>query len=141
MEGVPTSPSLHPVGNPLTGLTVKVTVAECDKLPLVPVIVKVYVPVGVVLAVEMLSVEEPEPPIEAGLKLAEAPLGNPLTPRLTVAVKPLSALTLAVKLVPAPTVTDCELGVAEIEKSGTLTVKDTVVECDKLPLAPVRVRV
>jgi hypothetical protein len=41
MDGVPTSPSLHPVGNPLTGLTVKVTVAECDKLPLAPVIVKV----------------------------------------------------------------------------------------------------
>jgi hypothetical protein len=86
------------------------------------------VPVGVVLAVEMLSVEEPEPPIEAGLKLAEAPLGNPLTPRLTVAVKPLSGLTVAVKLAPAPTVTDCELGVAEIEKSGMLTVKDTDVE-------------
>ena len=45
---------------------------------------------------EIVSVEDPEPLIEAGLKLDVAPLGNPLTLRLTVPVNPLSALTLAV---------------------------------------------
>jgi hypothetical protein len=41
-------------------------------------------------------VELPEVEIDAGLKLAEAPDGKPLALRLTVPVKPLSALTLAV---------------------------------------------
>ena len=67
------------------------TVAECDKLPSVPVIVRVYVPVGVVVAVETVSVELPEVVTDAGLKLAAAPLGKPVTLRFTVSVKPFSA--------------------------------------------------
>ena len=49
-------------------------------------------PVGVVDAVVTVSVELPEPETDVGLKLAVAPVGNPLTPRLTVPVKPFSAL-------------------------------------------------
>lgn len=45
---------------------------------------------------ETLKVEDPDPLIEDGLKLAVAPLGKPLTPRLTVLVNPLSGLTLTV---------------------------------------------
>ena len=60
--------------------------AECDRLPLVPVMVSVYVPVGVVVDVETVSVELPEPETDDGLKLAVAPVGNPLTLRFTVPV-------------------------------------------------------
>ena len=70
-------------------VTTSVTIAECTNVPLVPVIVRGYVPVGVVVAVETVSVEFPEPETDAGLKLAVAPAGKPLTPRLTVPVKPL----------------------------------------------------
>jgi hypothetical protein len=46
--------------------------------------VSVYDPVGVVVAVEMVSADVPEPETDAGLKLAIAPVGNPLTLRFTV---------------------------------------------------------
>jgi len=74
-------------------LTTRVTAAECDRLPLVPVIVRGYVPTAVVAVVEIVSVELPEPATDAGLKLAVAPVGSPLTLRLTVPVKPFSALS------------------------------------------------
>jgi hypothetical protein len=67
-------------------------VAECDRLPLVPEIVRMYVPVGVVIAVEIVSVEFPEVATDVGLKFAVAPVGNPLTLRFTVLVNPFSAL-------------------------------------------------
>jgi len=43
-----------------------------------------------------VSVDEPEPVIEAGLKLALVRHGNPLTLRLTEPVNPLPAATLTV---------------------------------------------
>jgi hypothetical protein len=49
-----------------------------------------------VVAVETVSVELPEPATDVGLKLAVAPVGNPLTLRFTVPVNPLSALIDAV---------------------------------------------
>jgi hypothetical protein len=52
------------------------------------VIITVYVPVGVVVAIETVSVELPEPAIDVGLKLAVAPVGSPLTLGFTVPVKP-----------------------------------------------------
>ncbi len=58
--------------------------------------VSVYVPAGVELPVETLRVDVPAPLIEAGLKLAVAPAGSPLTPNETLPVKPLNALTVAV---------------------------------------------
>ena len=79
------------------GLTVKLTAAECVRLPLVPVIVNVKVPVEVVLEVVQVSVEVPEPPlIEVGLKLQVAPVGAPLTLKLTVPLKLLRDDTEAV---------------------------------------------
>ena len=69
--------------------TTRATVAECDKLPSVPVIVSVYVPDGVVVDVETFSAEFPEPETDVGLKLAVAPLGKLPTLRFTVPVKPL----------------------------------------------------
>ena len=76
--------------------TTSVTLVLWLRLPLVPVMVKGYVPAGVEQPVEIVSVEDPDPLIEAGLKLDVAPLGKPLTPRLTVPVNPFSELTLAV---------------------------------------------
>ena len=87
-------------------------------------------------------VELPEPATEAGLKLAPAPLGNPLTLKLTLPVKPPDAVAVAVYDVPAPAVTVCELGVAVIVKSGVggaFTTSVTLAECTRLPLVPVMV--
>jgi hypothetical protein len=84
-------------------LTVSVTVVECDKVPLVPVIVSVTVPVGVEPAVVTVSVEDPEPLLTGvGLNVPVAPLGSPLMVKLTAPVKPLSGLTFAVYVVLAP---------------------------------------
>ena len=48
---------------------------------------------GVELAVATVSVDVPEPLIDAGLKLAPAPEGNPLAPSDTLPVKPFCGLT------------------------------------------------
>lgn len=80
-------------------------VAVCDKLPLVPVMVTVKAPAEVELVVETVRVELPEPVTEVGLKVPAAPLGNPLTLRLTVPVKPFSAPMLIVYVVLLPAVT------------------------------------
>ena len=71
--------------------TTREVVVECVRLPLVPVMVSADVPTGVVLAVVTVSVEVPLPLIVAGEKLAVAPVGNPLAPRVTVPVNPFSA--------------------------------------------------
>ena len=73
-----------------------VTVVECESVPLAPAMVTVYVPAGVELEVVMLKVDEPEPVIEAGLNVALAPAGSPLTLRPTVPAKQVVALTLVV---------------------------------------------
>jgi len=76
--------------------TVRLTVAECERLPLAPVTVRLYVPAGVEDDVVMLSVDEPEPVTDAGLNVPVAPVGSPLTPKVTVPAKQFSADILAV---------------------------------------------
>ena len=76
--------------------TTSVTVVEWVRLPLVPVIVKGYVPVGVELLVVTDIVEEPEPASEVGLYVALAPEGRPLALNETVPVNPFNAAMLAV---------------------------------------------
>ena len=78
-----------------TGLTTSVTVAECVRLPLVPVIVSGYVPAAAV-PVATVSVEVPDAVTEAGLNVAVAPAGTPLTLNDTLPAKPFIALTVAV---------------------------------------------
>ncbi len=51
---------------------------------------------GVELAVETISVEVPDPVTEAGLNVAIAPAGTPLTLSATLPPKPFTALTVAV---------------------------------------------
>jgi hypothetical protein len=58
--------------------------------------VSVLVPVRVLLAVFTVSVLVPEPVMELGEKLAVEFLGNPVTLRLTVPVKPFNAPTVTV---------------------------------------------
>ena len=87
----------------------------------------------------MPTVEVPEPVTEVGLKVAVAPVGNPLALKATLPLKPLSALTVAVYVALLPTATLCGDGPAETEKSATFSV--TVAECTRLPDVPVRVTV
>jgi hypothetical protein len=90
-------------------------------VPPLAVRVIVKVPVGVELEVDMLSVEDPEPPLtDGGLKLPVAPLGSPLTLSETALLKPLSDAIETEKLVLPPAVTVCEPGVPPTEKSGVL---------------------
>lgn len=94
------------------------------------------------LAVVTASVEVPEVATDVGVKLPVAPLGKPLALRVTVPVNPLIALTVTEYVVLWPAVTVCELGEAEIEKSGgAFTTRETVVLCVRLPLVPVMVSV
>ena len=65
-------------------------------LPLVPLIVKVYVPVGAFLLGRTVSVEFPPPVTEIGLKLALVLAGSPVTLRLTVPLKPDRGVTATV---------------------------------------------
>ena len=124
------------------GLIINVTVALCCNDPLVPVMVSVLVLAGIVFVVVIVNVEEPEPLTEVGLKLPLAPVGKPLTLHVTVPLKPLVAVAVAVQVALLPAVTVWDDGVAETEKSGAgLTTKVTVVLCTKLPLVPVIVSV
>src|SRR5437899_440556 len=75
-----------------------------------------------------------------GLKLAVAPPGNPLTPKVTAAVKPPEGVMLTAYVVPAPCTTLWEAGLAERLKSGAgLTAKVTDTVCVRVPLTPVMV--
>jgi hypothetical protein len=56
--------------------------------------VTVEVPVGVFTAVATSIVDVPAPSIVAGVKVADALAGKPVADRLTVPVKPFTALTV-----------------------------------------------
>jgi len=104
----------------------KLTVAVCVRLPLIPVIVSVDVPTGVLPVVVTVNVELPVPVTVAGEKLAVAPAGNPLALSVTAPVKPFSAPILAVYVVALPTITVRVLGLADIVKSGVATARGTI---------------
>src|SRR5580700_11210764 len=99
-------------------VTTNVTVAVCVSEPLVPVIVKVGLPVGVLLVVVTVSVEVPDPLTDEGENDGVAPLGSPLALRLTAPLNPLIAPTFTVYVVLLPAFTVCVLGVTDIVKSG-----------------------
>ena len=83
-------------------LTTSVEVVLCVSAPLVAVIVRVNVPVGVFAAVETDSVDVPEPVTEVGLNVLVAPVGNPLTEKATTPLNPLIPVTAGVNVVPPP---------------------------------------
>ena len=57
---------------------------------------------------------------EAGLKLALDPAGKPVALRFTVPVKPASGVTVTEYTALSPGITELQMGVALIEKSGVL---------------------
>jgi len=74
-------------------------VVECFRLPLVPVIVKVYVPLVVLRFVDTVSVEffgDGGSVSEVGLKVQLLRGGQPVMLRLTVPAKLLKAVTVVV---------------------------------------------
>ena len=82
------------------GLTVRESGVELDRLPDAPVIVTVAVPVVAVLVA--VSVKVLVPVVRVGLNAAVTPEGKPDANRLTVPLKPLSALTVMVLVPLAP---------------------------------------
>jgi len=88
--------------------------------------------------VETVTVELPDPVTEAGLKVAVAPDGRPLTLNMTTPLNPFTDVIFAVYVVLAPFFTVCEPGVAAIVKFDTTNV--TVVVWITLPLVPVIVK-
>src|SRR5207302_8775916 len=76
---------------------VQARVAVCVSAPLVPVTVTVYAPAAAVPAASV-SVEVPLPVTLAGLKLAEAPAGNPPAESATAPLKPLLGDTVITEL-------------------------------------------
>lgn len=109
-------------------------------VPDVPVTVRVAVPVVAVLLA--VSVNVLVLVALAGLKDAVTPFGRPDADNATLPLKPLSELTV-MELDPLdPWVMVRLLGEAESEKfGGGLTVRERVVELDRLPDAPVMVTV
>lgn len=108
--------------------TVSVTVVECDKAPLVPVMVTVAVPVAaVVLAVKVRTLVEV---VGFVPKAAVTPEGNPDADRLTLPVKPPEGVTEIVVFPLLPWTTVTLEGEAESEKLGlatAFTVREIVV--------------
>jgi hypothetical protein len=70
-------------------LRVSDAVIECVRLPLVPVIVRLYVPLGDLAEVDTLNVTL-VPVVEAGVKEAVALAGNPETVNAADPVNPCS---------------------------------------------------
>ena len=96
--------------------------AWCVIVPLLPVIVSESAHGTVLLVVFIVSVEEPEPAIETGLKPALVmPLGKPFslpTLKLTVPVKPLTGVTVTVYEAAPPGNTCCADGLTAMSKLG-----------------------
>ncbi len=82
---------------PAAELTFRVTLAVCVKEPLVPVIVRVELPAGVLPLVATVIVELVPGAIELELNVAVAPAGIPfVTLSFTVPVNPFNAAALTV---------------------------------------------
>src|SRR5271165_3455489 len=120
-------------------ITASVTLVVCVRLPLVPVMVTVDVPTGVVPLVVTVSVELPDPVTVAGTKFAVVPAGNPLALSVTTPPNPFNAPILAVYVVALPATTVCVPGVAVRLKLGGGGVPPAA--CVNAPLVPVMVTV
>ena len=86
--------------------------------PPVAVTVMAWGPVGVVLLVEIFSVEARAGAPEEGLKLAVAPEGRPEADKLTVSTKPPTGVIEMIAVTDSPWRTNPEVGLTRITKSG-----------------------
>jgi hypothetical protein len=125
-------------------VTVRLTVVACVAEVPVPVMVSVYVPAPALPALTV-SVDDPPAVMLAGLRLALAPDGVPLTESVTPWALP---LVTAVEMLEVPLVFCTRLnvvGLALMEKSfgggGAVTVSVTLVVCVVDPDVPVMVSV
>lgn len=116
-----------------------VTVAEWLNEPDVPVMVTKNDPVDV--PEDMLNSDDPEPLMDAGLKLAKASPGSPETSRDTFPVNPLKALTATLILALSPALMVCDEGEADRVKSptGAVTTNVALTVTLRLPSVPVMV--
>jgi len=87
--------------------------------PLVPITVTVYVPVLVLLATLIVSVDFPEVENEVGLRLAVNPVGA-VADSATVPVNPLRKVTVIVEVPEDPLLMLSVVGDADSEKSGVV---------------------
>jgi len=93
---------------------VKVTVAEWDNVPLVPVTVTVYEPADPLHD----SVEEPKPVTLVGVKVQVKPVaGLMFEVKLTTPANPSSAVTVMLEVPEVPARTIALIGLAAILKS------------------------
>jgi hypothetical protein len=105
------------------GFTTSVTVVLCATwLASVPVMVSVYVPVGVVVELVTVRVEfevlGDDIPNGLGLKVPLAPVGKPLILKVKLPLYPFKGVPVTVYCVLAPCMTVCEAGEADTEKSA-----------------------
>src|SRR6202044_1367191 len=114
----PTKSILITFPEPVADATSRTAVVVLVSEPLVPVIVKVKLPVGVLLAVVIVSVELPPALTEVGLKFPVAFAGNTPPPKLTAAVNPLTTVRLTTYGVFPPGLTVWELGVVDNAKEA-----------------------
>jgi hypothetical protein len=127
------------VGIP-AGCTVRDIVAMLVKLPEVPVMVTVTVPVVALLLAA--SVKALVRVVLVGLNDAVTPLGRPEATKLTLPLKPFCGVIVIVLAPLAPCVTAKLLGDAESVKfGGAATVSERVAALDRLPDIPVTVTV
>jgi hypothetical protein len=117
----------------------RVTLADFAIDPVVPVTVRLEFPPAVDGAVVTVRVDVPAPVMVAGLKLAVAPAGSPVTLGVTVPLNPFSAVVVTVYVALPPPTTVCVAGVTANVKSTTLKV--TLVVCASVPFVPVIVSV
>src|SRR6266568_8911191 len=92
----------------------------------------------------MVNVDVPEPPIDAGEKLALAPPGKPLALRLTLSLNPPVPEIVILNEAVLPALILLDPGETLIEKfgpAGACTFKVTVAICNRPPLWPVIVTV
>lgn len=136
----PISPSDQTEGSVGSTRTVREMVVVLVSVPEVPVTVTVTVPVvAVPLAV---SVKVLVPVVLAGLKEGVTPLGRPDADNATLPLKPLSGFTVIALEPLDPCVMVRLLGEAErVKLGGGLTVRESVVELERLPEEPVMVTV
>jgi hypothetical protein len=124
-------------------LTVRLMGILCVKPPLTPVIVTVACPVVAVFdAAKVRALAFPV--VEAGLKLAVTPAGNPLALNATLPVNPPVRVIVIVLIPLAPRSIVKLVGFATSEKSGVgcwTTVRVIVVVCVNPPPVPVMVTV
>ena len=136
MTGVTVTPPV-----PATAaFTVREIVVVCVSVPLTPVMVIVAAPSVAVL--EAVNVRVLVLVVEAGLKAAVTPAGNPLALSATLPANPPEGVTVMVLVPVAPRVTAAL--VPDKAKLGTwtaVTVKLMVAVCVRVPLTPVTVMV